>query len=194
MPKSSHSLIILIVVGCMVSTASWTPSLAQTESDKHEIYSFGRAATESEIKAWDIDIVPDGKGLPTGQGSVAEGAKVFTKYCASCHGATGIEGPMPKLVGGQGTLNTEHPFKTVGSYWPYATTLYDYIFRAMPPTAPQSLTSNEVYAVAAWILFRNGIVKETAMLDATTLPRIQMPNRDGFSPDPRPDVPKKETP
>ena len=194
MPKSNPLWITLIVVGSMGSAFAWTPSHAQSESDKYESYGFGRPATESEINAWDIDIASDGKGLPAGQGSVAEGAKVYTKHCASCHGTMGIEGPMPKLVGGQGTLNTEHPVKTVGSYWPYATTLYDYIFRAMPPTAPQSLTPNDVYAVAAWILFRNGIVKETAILDATTLPHIQMPNRDSFSPDPRPDVPKRETP
>jgi cytochrome c len=102
-----------------------------------------------------------------------------------------MEGPMDRLVGGQGSLTTQRPIKTVGSYWPYATTLYDYIRRAMPFNAPQSLTSEEVYAVVAWILYRNGILPENAELDARSLPAIQMPNRNGFAPDPRPDVERK---
>ena len=186
--------IMLLVVVWLGMGLAGTSGLAGTQSDISMSYGLGRSATEAEIQAWDIDISPDGKGLPAGQGSVAEGATVYKKHCASCHGATGVEGPMPNLVGGQGTLDTDHPFKTVGSYWPYATTLYDYIFRTMPLTAPQSLTPHEVYAVVAWILFRNGIVAETAHLDATTLPRIQMPNRNHFMSDPRPDVPKKENP
>jgi cytochrome c len=96
---------------------------------------------------------------------------------------------MPQLVGGQGTLKSANPVKTIGSYWPYATTLYDYIYRAMPFTAPQSLTPDEVYAVAAWLLFQNGIIAEDARMDANTLPAVRMPNRDGFVPDPRPDLP-----
>jgi len=96
---------------------------------------------------------------------------------------------MNRLVAGEGTLGTDHPVKTVGSYWPYATTLYDYIFRAMPPTAPQTLSPDEVYAVVAWILFQNGIVDEPTVLDRNSLPAIRMPNREGFVPDPRPDVP-----
>lgn len=95
---------------------------------------------------------------------------------------------MPRLVGGRGTLATEHPIKTVGSYWPYATTLYDYLHRTMPYTAPQSLTSDETYAVTAWLLFQNGIIGETVMMDARTLPAVRMPNREGFVPDPRPDT------
>ena len=157
------------------------------------LYHLGQPATGEQILRWNIDITPDGQGLPPGQGSVKEGAEVYAKHCASCHGATGEEGPMPRLVGGQGTLDSDHPVKTVGSYWRYATTLFDYIFRAMPPTAPQSLTPKEVYAVVGWILFRNEIVPETAIMNAKTLPDVQMPNRNGFVPDPRPDVLQKET-
>jgi len=103
--------------------------------------------------------------------------------------STGREGPHDTLVGGHGSLQTAKPRKTIGSYWPYATTLYDYLRRAMPFTAPQSLTPDEIYALVAWLLHQNGIVTEDAILDARTLPRIDMPNRNGFIPDPRPDVP-----
>jgi len=153
-------------------------------------YGLGRPPTEAQVKAWDIDVSPTGEGLPPGQGTVAKGAEVFAAKCASCHGSTGVEGPMDRLVGGRGTLKTERPIKTVGSYWPYATTLYDYIRRAMPYNAPQSLKPDEVYAVVAWILHRNGIIQEDLVLNATTLPGVQMPNHSGFVRDPRPDVPK----
>ncbi|MGH7253535.1 MAG: c-type cytochrome [Nitrospiraceae bacterium] len=151
-------------------------------------YGLGRPASEAQIKAWDIDVSPTGEGLPPGRGTVAEGAQVFAAKCASCHGPTGVEGPADRLVGGRGTLATAKPIKTVGSYWPYATTLYDYIHRAMPYNAPQSLKPDEVYAVAAWILSRNGIIPEDAVMDAKALPGVQMPNRRGFLPDSRPDV------
>jgi len=149
----------------------------------------GRAAIHQEIEQWNIDISPDGEGLPPGQGTVSEGAQVYARTCAYCHGPTGVEGPQNRLVGGQGSLGTNHPVKTVGSYWPFATTLFDYIRRAMPLTAPQSLSPNEVYALVAWILYRNHIVEETAMMGPKTLPAITMPNHNGFRPDPRPDVP-----
>jgi mono/diheme cytochrome c family protein len=154
-----------------------------------ERYGLGQPATDSQIRAWDIDIGPAGQGLPPGRGTVTLGAEVYAKKCASCHGRTGVEGPADRLVGGQGTLRGQEPMKTVGSYWPYATTLYDYIYRAMPFTAPQSLTAEEVYSLVAWILARNGIVTDDAVMDAATLPKVIMPNRDGFIPDPRPDVP-----
>ena len=154
------------------------------------IFGLGRPAVESEIKAWNIDVSPSGEGLPPGSGSVQQGAQVYAVKCSSCHGPTAVEGPMDRLVGGKGTLATQQPIKTVGSYWPYATTLYDYIHRAMPFNAPQSLTSDEVYAVAAWLLHQNGILPEDAVLDARSLAAIQMPNRKGFVPDPRPEVPK----
>jgi cytochrome c len=154
-------------------------------------YGFGRPATDAEISAWNIDVSPTGEGLPSGRGTAKKGASVYAKKCAACHGPTGVEGPRDRLVGGQGTLATANPVKTVGSYWPYATTLYDYVYRTMPFTTPQSLTPNEVYAVVAWILFQNGIIAEGAVMDQQTLPKVQMPNRHGFVPDPRPDVPSR---
>ena len=152
-------------------------------------YGFGQPATEADIKAWDIDIAPNGVGLPHGRGTVQQGATLYAAKCAACHGPTGTEGPKDRLVGGQGSLATEHPIKTIGSYWPYATTLYDYLFRAMPFTAPQSLTPDEVYSLVAWLLHQNGIIEKDAVMDAQILPTIRMPNRDGFLSDLRPDVP-----
>jgi cytochrome c len=160
--------------------------------DSHGPYELGRPATEDEIHAWNIDVSPNGDGLPVGRGTVGEGARVFAVKCASCHGPTGKEGPREVLVGGQGTLASDRPLKTVGSFWPYATTLYDYIFRAMPYTAPQSLTPDEMYSVVAWLLFQNGIVTGDAVLDATTLLAVRMPNRNGFVSDPRPDTERRE--
>jgi len=151
-------------------------------------YGLGHAPTDQEVQHWDIDVSPTGDGLPSGQGTVNHGAAVFAEKCASCHGASGQEGPMDRLVGGEGTLDTQQPSKTIGSYWPYATTLYDYIHRAMPFNAPQSLTNDEVYAVVAWLLNQNGIIPTDMVLDAKTLPTVDMPNRNGFVPDPRPDV------
>ena len=152
-------------------------------------YGLGKPATEPDIKAWDIDIALNGAGLPHGRGTVQQGAILYAAKCAACHGPTGTEGPKDRLVGGQGSLATEHPIKTIGSYWPYATTLYDYIFRAMPFTAPQSLTPDEVYSLVAWLLHQNGIISKDAVMDARTLPTIRMPNRDGFLSDSRPDGP-----
>ena len=154
------------------------------------VFGFGQPATETQIAGWDIDIEPDGTGLPPGQGTVEQGRELFARLGAACHGPNG-EGTdaAPALVGGIGTLATESPEETVGSYWPYATTLYDYIWRAMPANAPQSLKPDEVYAIVAFLLHENGIVPEDAVMDRETLPRVIMPNRGGFtSPDPRPDV------
>lgn len=151
-------------------------------------FHLGHVATDAEVNAWDIDVGPDGVGLPVGSGTVEKGARVFAQHCASCHGATGVEGPMPKLVGGQGTLATDHPVKTIGSYWPYASTLFDYIRRAMPFTSPQSLEPNQIYSVVAWLLFRNGLVEHDSVLNQETLPNVRMLYRDGFVSDPRPDV------
>ena len=154
-------------------------------------YGFGRPATVAEVQAWDIDIGPTGSGLPPGRGTVPQGAITYAGKCASCHGATGIEGLQTQLIGGQGSLATDHPVKTIGSFWPYATTLYDYIHRAMPLNAPQSLTPDEVYAVVAWLLHQNGIIPADMIIDAQTLPAVKMPNRGGFVSDPRPDVPSR---
>jgi len=154
-------------------------------------YGLGRAPTAAEIHAWDIDIGPDGAGLPPGHGSVAEGQKIYAERCAACHGEKGVGGLADRLAGGFGTLAMNKPVRTVGSYWPYATTVFDFVRRAMPFNAPQSLSADEVYAVSAYVLYLNGVVSESAVLDAKSLPAIRMPNRDGFTSDPRPDVPAR---
>ena len=153
-------------------------------------FGFGQAATAEEIAGWDIDVAADGTGLPPGSGTVAQGKALYDRLGATCHGAKGEGGEGgPPLVGGIGSLNTNTPLKTVGSYWPYAPVLYDYIHRAMPADKPQSLAPDEVYALCAYLLFLNGIVLEDAVMDAQTLPQVVMPNHAGFSsPDPRPDV------
>lgn len=143
-------------------------------------YGLGRLATPAEIAGWNIDVLPDGTGLPPGSGSVPQGAAIYAARCAACHGARGEGKPMARLAGGEGTIGTAKPVRTVGSYWPYATTLFDYVRRAMPLDAPQSLTAGQVYAVAAYVLFLNHLVGPDAVLDAATLPKVAMPNRDHF--------------
>lgn len=141
----------------------------------------GRAASADAVKKFDISIPPDGAGLPPGSGSVAQGAMVFAAKCQVCHGANGAGTPSgDRLTGGIGTLASDNPIKTVSSYWPYATTLFDYIRRAMPNPNPKSLQDDEVYAVTAYILSIDNIVPKDAVMDATTLPKVQMPNRAGF--------------
>lgn len=141
---------------------------------------FGRAATADEVTAWDISIPPDGGGLPPGGGTAKQGAAVYAAKCVACHGEKGVGKPADALAGGVGTLASTAPLKTVGSYWPYATTLFDYVRRAMPYDRPMSLSSDEVYAVSAYILSLNGIIPEDATIDAGTLPKVNMPNRNGF--------------
>jgi cytochrome c len=141
---------------------------------------FGVPADPARLKDWDISIAPDGAGLPPGRGSVADGARIYAQKCQMCHGAEGQGKPADRLTGGVGSLATAQPVKTVASYWPYATTLFDYIRRAMPVTNPRTLTDPEAYALVAYILSIDGIVKKTAVLDAKSLPKIKMPNRDGF--------------
>jgi cytochrome c len=140
----------------------------------------GREATPAEIAAWSRSVAPDGRGLPAGSGSVAEGRQLYAVNCAHCHGQDGRGGLADPLVGGEGSLASDTPLLTVGSFWPYATTLFDYVRRAMPYDRPSSLSDDEVYAVSAYVLFLNGIVPEHARLDARTLPALRMPNRDGF--------------
>jgi len=154
-------------------------------------YGVGHTPTEQEIRALEETVAPDGTGLPEGSGSAVEGRAVYTQRCASCHGEKGGGGIAPPLVGGQGTLATAKPLKTVGSYWPHATSVWNYVNRAMPYNQPGLLSSSEVYASVAYILFMNGIVREKDVLNARTLPKIRMPNRDGFIADPRPDVKRR---
>ena len=154
-------------------------------------YGFGTTAGEQEIAAVDIDAMPDGRGLPPGSGTYVQGAEVYAVQCAACHGEQ-LEG-IPdlggdKLIGGRGSLASGSPIKTIESYWPYASTVFDYVKRAMPFPAPGSLSDDEVYAVSAFILAEAGIIGRDQVMNATTLPEVLMPNRDGFVPDPRPDV------
>jgi cytochrome c len=161
-------------------TLALAATLAAGVARADEPYGIGRAATPQEIAGWDIDVSPSGAGLPPGRGDARQGEAIFADKCAACHGAHGEGKPMDRLVGGLGTIHNAKPIKTVGSFWPYATTLFDYVRRAMPLNAPQSLSPDEVYAVSAYVLFLNGIVPEDAALDADSLARIKMPNRHGF--------------
>ncbi len=148
-------------------------------------YDLGRTPSEAEIRAWDIAVGPDGKELPPGKGTAKEGAMVYAQRgCGGCHGPTGVEGPAPRLVGGVGTLTTPDAVRTVGSYWPFATSVWDFINRAMPLNRPGWLTADEVYAVTAFLLYRNGIIEENDVMDAKSLPKVQMPNRNGYTPAP----------
>ena len=143
----------------------------------------GRTAAPEEIALWDISIGPDGQGLPPGGGTAKQGETLYAEKCLACHGEKGAGKPNDQLVGGVGSLTgDELPIKTVGSFWPYATTLFDYVRRAMPLNAPKSLTNDEVYAVSAYILQLNGIIGDNDTMNAQTLPKVQMPNRDGFIP------------
>lgn len=153
-----------------------------------ERFGFGEEATEEQIAGWDIDVRFDGEGLPEGSGTVQQGQTIFENQCLQCHGERGDGDPMEALQGGQGSLDTDEPLKTLGSYWPYAPVIMDYVHRAMPQTDPQSLSADELYAVTAYLLHINDLLPEDAEVDADKLRQIEMPNRDGFVPDPRPDV------
>ena len=166
--------------------------LCLTSANAQSPYRIGRAATPAEIAGWNIDVGGDGSNLPPGSGTVSHGSEVFAQQCAACHGAKGEGGVGDRLVGGQGTLGTPKPVRTVGSYWPYAPTLFDYIRRAMPQNAPESLSNDDVYALSAYILSLNGLLPANATLDAKTLAAIKMPNRKMFVGDPRPDVKNPE--
>ncbi|HTS53044.1 MAG TPA: c-type cytochrome [Burkholderiales bacterium] len=148
----------------------------------------GAPASAEIVRAWNIDVAPNGEGLPPGRGSVSAGARIYAERCAACHGPNGEGKPQDRLTGGGGTLASSDPVKTIGSFWPYATTLFDYVRRAMPFNAPQSLGYEEVYALVAYLLYLNGIVQADAVMDQHSLPAVRMPNRDGFVPDPRPDI------
>ena len=194
----------LLVAGCRkeraipVDSTARVPSSIPLPADVRATPAFparftgiGRAATPAEVAAWNIDVNPAGAGLPPGRGTYAAGAAIFAQKCASCHGAHGAGvGPVPRLIGRD--PRTGFPFaldlkyvKTVGNYWPYATTLYDYIHRAMPFNAPGSLRPNEIYSVADYILAENEIIGRDAVMDAQSLPRVRMPARDRFVPDNR---------
>ncbi|HWN48814.1 MAG TPA: c-type cytochrome [Xanthobacteraceae bacterium] len=141
----------------------------------------GKSISPEDLASWDISIGPDGAGLPSGGGTVKQGEAVFAAKCQACHGEKGAGQPNDRLVGGQGSLpGDKPPIKTVGSYWPYATTLFDYIRRAMPFNESKSLTNDEVYGVVAYLLNLNSVIPESDTMNAQSLPKVAMPNRDGF--------------
>ncbi len=177
----------LLCAGIALMTA--TAALAQAPS-----YSkVGRTPTKQEIEAWDISVGPDGKGLPAGHGTAKEGAAIFADKCAVCHGPEGQGGKIgPRVIGGIAdteTLTTLKPVRSVGGYWPYATSVWDYIRRAMPRSQSGTLTPNEVYSLTAFILSKSKIIPEEQVLDEKTLPKVQMPNRNGFVPARYEDIP-----
>jgi mono/diheme cytochrome c family protein len=170
----------------LLSCLLLTTLIVLAQGGKHNL---GRVPTPEELQARDISVFPTGAGLPPGEGSAKEGRNIYVARCASCHGERGEgRGANPPIAGGLGTLKSEAPRATVGSYWPYATTAWDYINRAMPYQEPGSLSADEVYSVTAYVLYLDGIVSEGEVLNAKSLPKIKMPNRDGFVPDPRPDT------
>ena len=184
--------LVLLCLGCTddrtapAATEDDAPLVASYALPAHapERFDLGSEANTARIAMWDVDVKPDGEGLPPGRGTVAEGEVVFRTYCVPCHGPTGTEGPNDPLVGSE-PWEQWPGSSTVGGYWPYATTLYDYIVRAMPQLTPGVLTPDQTYAVIAYILNQNGIVSADAIMDAETLPAVRMPARDRFVPDDR---------
>jgi S-disulfanyl-L-cysteine oxidoreductase SoxD len=184
-----------MLVAALGATASVAIAMAQAPAGSPSpkqpaTFGIGRPATQAEIAARDIDVGPDGAGLPPGKGTAAEGATIYAARCAGCHGKTGKEGPNDALVGR--IPNDEFPFardprapKTIGSYWPYATTVFDYIRRAMPPDKPGSLTDAEVYNLTAFLLAQNDLIPQDAVIDATSLPKVKMPALEHFKVDTR---------
>jgi len=167
MRELACAALALAVTGCAAASRVETPNL-------------GRPATAAEIAGWDISVGPDGVGLPPGGGTATKGAIVYEQKCQACHGAKGAGQPNDRLVGGHGTLASKTPVRTIGSYWPYATTVFDYVRRAMPYVQPQSLTDDDVYAVTAYLLNLNGIIGENDEMNAQTLPKVRMPNQANF--------------
>lgn len=177
-----------VVLGLALACAASGVVAAQVPAPAR--YGLGRPATPDEVRARDIDVMPDGRGLPAGRGTVRDGATTYAAKCASCHGPKGEGGSADRLVGrneGDSFAHATNPklIRTVGSYWPYATTLFDYTARAMPFQRPGTLTADETYGLVAYLLFLNGIVKEDAVMDAASLPKVVMPARDKFVPDDR---------
>ena len=167
-------------------------SISFSSHAENRKYNIGKLATKTEVAGWDIDVRPDGVGAPKGSGNAIDGEEIYVNRCASCHGDFG-EGVdrWPALVGGDGTLASHDPEKTTGSYWPYASTIFDYVYRSMPFGEAQTLTHDETYKIVAYLLNMNEIIDENFVLSEKNIGKIKMPNASGFSlPDPRPDVTK----
>ncbi len=140
----------------------------------------GRPAPRSMVNAWNLDVFPDGRGLPAGQGDAVEGKSVYQRFCQSCHGEEGRGGSAEELAGAAHGLTDDPPDKTIGTYWPYATTLFDFTRRSMPLNAPGTLDNDQLYAVTAYLLYLNGIIEQRTVMNASSLPTVKMPNRGGF--------------
>ena len=175
----------------LMATAILVPlfTASQVAADQRP-FNLGEVATAEQVAGWDIDVRPDGLGAPVGTGNAFDGEEVYADRCASCHGDFGeAVDNWPVLVGGEGTLASHDPVKTTGSYWPYASTMYDYIYRAMPFGEAQSLTHDETYQIVAYLLYMNDIIDDEFEVNQDNIGTIEMPNRDGFMmPDPRPDA------
>ncbi len=184
----SFALLLLVTTSCTIER---TPEADASPDDPAaaEPFGFGSPASDAFVAALDLDVRPDGAGLPEGSGSVAEGRRVYLAKCAACHGPTGTEGPNDRLVGREPSDfsfgRDRRAVRTVGNYWPWASTVFDYVRRAMPFDAPGSLDPDEVYAAVAYVLYLNEVIPDDAVLDATSLPRIVMPAQDRFYPDDR---------
>lgn len=172
--KIFRSIILALLLLYIRATAAEGPKL-------------GKPANPQDIAAWSMTVFPDGKGLPSGHGNAIKGKAVYEQHCASCHGLNGSGGSADELAGAKHSLSDAVPDKTIGSYWPYATTVFDFVRRSMPPNAPGSLGNDQLYAVCAYLLHINGIIPEATDMDSASLPQVKMPNRDGFI---RVDVPK----
>ena len=183
-------LVKAIKTGLFAATLLSSVLSASQAVSEQRPFNLGQLATAEQVAGWDIDVRPDGLGAPVGAGNAFDGEEVYAERCASCHGDFGeAVDNWPVLVGGEGTLNGHDPVKTTGSYWPYASTMYDYIYRAMPFGEAQSLTHDETYQIVAYLLYMNDIIDDEFELNQENIGTIEMPNRDGFMmPDPRPDA------
>jgi cytochrome c len=184
--KMRHVAKTMVYTGVV---AGFVMALSGTAVAAERPFNLGTLATAEQIAGWDIDVRPDGKGAPIGSGTAADGEEVYAERCGGCHGdfGEGID-RWPILAGGLGSLVTDDPVKTVGSYWPYASTVYDYVYRAMPFGEAQSLTHDETYQVVAYILYMSDVIDDEFVLSNETIGSVKMPNQNGFMlPDPRPD-------
>jgi S-disulfanyl-L-cysteine oxidoreductase SoxD len=172
MKKMKHKKIILLSVLIAIGI---NPLFAEPKGPE-----LGHAITPEEIAKWDISIFPNGEGLPKGKGNVVEGKKIYQQKCIACHGENGLGATADQLAGAQMSLTSKYPEQTIGTYWPYATTVFDVVRRSMPMTAPGSLTNNEVYSVTAYLLYLNNLIAKGDVMNATSLPKVKMPNENAF--------------
>ncbi|MFB9263822.1 c-type cytochrome [Bradyrhizobium erythrophlei] len=188
--SKSLKLVVAALLACAVSAPAFGQGKPESKSGPR--YNIGRPPTADEIRGWDIDVRPDGQGLPEGKGTVAQGEKLFMDNCAACHGEFGEgNGRWPVLAGGKSSLTSDNPVKTVGSYWPYASTVFDYVRHAMPYGNTQSFSVDEYYALVAYVLYLNDIISDQNFeLNSKNLASIKMPNEQGFVMDDRASVEK----